>query len=204
MTDRQLRDEVVTLFIAGHETTALSLSWTLYLLSQHPNVEACLRKELDDVLAGRTPTLADLPKLVYTRMVLDESMRLYPPAWLTERKALTDDEIGGYLIPAGTTLAITQYVTHRHPQFWASPTTFDPERFTPQNSENRSRYAYFPFGGGPRQCIGKNLAILEIQLVLCMVLQRCKMNLAPGWEVKTEPELSLRLKGGLQMQLEPL
>jgi cytochrome P450 len=201
MNDKQLRDEIVTLFIAGHETTALALSWTLYLLSQHPDVENCLRKELDVVLAGRTPTLIDLPKLTYLRKVLDESMRLYPPGWLTERKAITDDEIGGYRIPAGTTLAITQYVTHRHPQFWDEPTKFDPERFTPQRSSGRPRYAYFPFGGGPRQCIGKNLATLETQLVLAMIVQRCRFHLTPGWEVKTEPELSLRLKGGLCMQL---
>jgi cytochrome P450 len=201
MNDKQLRDEIVTLFIAGHETTALALSWTLYLLSQHPDVENCLREELDEVLAGRTPTLTDLPKLTYLRKVLDESMRLYPPGWLTERKAIADDEIGGYRIPAGTTLAITQYVTHRHPQFWDEPARFDPERFTPQRSSGRPRYAYFPFGGGPRQCIGKNLATLETQLVLAMIVQRCRFHLAPGWEVKTEPELSLRLKGGLGMQL---
>lgn len=204
MNDKQLRDEIVTLFIAGHETTALALSWTLYLLSQHPNVDACLRKELDDVLAGRTPTLTDLPKLVYTRMVLDESMRLYPPAWLTERKALADDEIGGYMISAGTTLAVTQYVTHRHPLFWDDPAKFDPERFTPERANGRPRYAYFPFGGGSRQCIGKNLAMLETQMVLAMIVQRCRFNLAPGWDVKTEPELSLRLKGGLSMQVAPV
>ena len=204
MSDKQLRDEVVTLFLAGHETTALALSWTLYLLSQHPEVEACLRSELDHILAGRNPSLADLPKLVYTRMVLDESMRLYPPAWITERKALADDEIGGYLIPAGTTLAVTQYVTHRHSQFWENPNAFDPERFNPQRSEGRPRYAYFPFGGGPRQCIGKDLALLETHLVLAMIVQRCRFDLEQGLEIKTEPELSLRLKGGLKMRLRPV
>jgi cytochrome P450 len=204
MSDAQLRDEVVTLFIAGHETSAEALSWTLFLLSQHPEVEAKLRSELDDVLTGRPPTLADLPQLVYTRMVMDESMRLYPPAWLLERKALADDEIGGYLIPKGMTLAITQYVTHRHPQFWENPAVFDPQRFDPRQNVERPRYAYFPFGGGPRMCIGKGLALLEVQMVLCMLLQRFKFRVAPGWEVKTEPELSLRLKGGLPMQLEPV
>ena len=204
MSDKQLRDEIVTLYIAGHETTALALSWTMYLLSQNPEVESRLRSELGSVLGGRTPTLADLPKLVYLRMVLDESMRLYPPAWLTERKALADDEIGGYHIPAGTTLAVTQYVTHRHPQFWENPTTFDPERFAPGKSEMRPRYAYFPFGGGQRQCLGKNLALLETQLVLSMIVQHCRFELEPGWMVRTEPELSLRLKGGLWMRLKPV
>jgi len=204
MSDKQLRDEVVTLFLAGHETSAVALSWTLYLLSQHPEAETRLRSELHQILAGRDPTLADLPSLVYTRMVVEESMRLYPPAWLIERKALADDEIGGYHIRAGTTLAVTQYVTHRHPDFWDEPETFRPERFDPQNSKNRSRYAYFPFGGGPRQCIGKNMALLEMQLVLSMILQHCRFELAPGWEVKTDPELSLRLKGGLSMRLKPV
>ena len=203
MNDLQLRDEVATLFLAGHETSAVALSWTLYLLSEHPEIETRLRGELQQVLAGREPTLADLPNLPYTRMVVEESMRLYPPAWLTERKALADDEIGGYRIPAGVTLAVSPYVTHRHPQFWKDPDAFDPEHFAPQNSEKRPRYAYFPFGGGPRQCIGKNMALLEIQLVLPMILQHCRLKLAPGWEVKTEPELSLRLKGGLWMQLKP-
>ena len=137
-------------------------------------------------------------------MVVDESMRLYPPAWLTERKALADDEISGYRIPAGTTLAISPYVTHRHPKLRKDPSAFDPERFNPQHAEERPRYAYFPFGGGPRQCIGKNLALLETHLVLAMIVQHCRFYLAPGWDVKTEPELSLRLKGGLWMQLKPV
>jgi cytochrome P450 len=203
MTDQQLRDEVVTLFLAGHETTAVNLCWTLYLLSQHREVEAKLRRELDDVLGGRPPTLDDLPQLEYTRMVRDESMRLYPPAWLTERKSLGEDELCGYRIPAGMTLAITQYVTHRHPGFWENPDAFDPERFSAQRSQARHNYAFFPFGGGPRQCIGKNLALLETQLTLVMLLQRFRFELEPGWPVKTEPELSLRLKGGLRMRLKP-
>ena len=203
MTDRQLRDEVVTLFLAGHETTAISLCWTLYLLSQHPEVEARLRRELDEVLAGRTPTLEDLPRLEYTRMVRDESMRLFPPAWLTERKALGDDVLCGYHIPAGTVLGITQFVTHRHPDFWQNPDVFDPQRFSAERSAGRHEYAYFPFGGGPRQCIGKNLALMETHLTLAMLLQRFRFAMEPGWQVKTDPELSLRLKGGLRMRLQP-
>jgi cytochrome P450 len=175
----------------------------MYLLTQNPQVESKLRSELGTVLAGRTPTLDDLPELVYTRMVLDESMRLYPPAWLTERKALADDEIGGYRIRAGTTLAVTQYVTHRHPEIWSDPLVYDPERFAPAKSDGRPKYAYFPFGGGPRQCLGKNLALLETQLVLAMIAQNCRFSLEPGWVVRTEPELSLRPKGGLWMRLQP-
>ena len=203
MNDRQLRDEAITLFLAGHETTAVALSWTLYLISQHPEVEARLRQELDDVLGGRTPTLEDLPRLEYLRMVRDESMRLYPPAWLTERKALGEDELCGYHIPAGTTLGITQFVTHRHPGFWDNPDIFDPERFSTERSTGRHSYAYFPFGGGRRQCIGKNLALLETHLTLAMLLQRFKFDLQPDWQVKLDPELSLRLKDGLWMRVKP-
>jgi len=204
MTDRQLRDEVVTLFLAGHETTAVSLCWTLYLLSQHPEVEARLRRELEDVLGGRPPTLDDLPQLEYARRVRDESMRLYPPAWLTERRSLGEDVLCGYRISAGITLAITQFVTHRHPEFWENPETFDPDRFSPERSAGRHGYAYFPFGGGPRLCIGKNLALLETHLTLAMLVQRYRFELEPGWQVRTEPELSLRQKGGLWMRLKPV
>jgi cytochrome P450 len=203
MSDRQLRDEVVTLFLAGSETTSVSLCWTLYLLSQHPEVEARLRLELDQVLAGRSPKLEDLPRLEYTRWVRDESMRLFPPAWLTERKSLGEDVLCGYRIPAGTTLGITQFVTHRHPEFWQHPDDFDPERFSPERSRDRHGFAYFPFGGGQRQCIGKNLALLETQLTIAMLLQRFRFELKPGFRVEKDPELSLRLKGGLPMILKP-
>jgi cytochrome P450 len=202
MSDVQLRDEVVTLLLAGHETTAVGLSWTLYLLSQHPEVEQRLRGEITATLGGRTPTLADLPGLAYTRMVIDESLRLYPPAWLTERKALADDVLCGYPIPAGMTLAITPYVTHRHPQFWEAPETFDPERFSPPLIEARPRYAYIPFGGGPRQCIGISFAVLEMQLVLPMLLQHYRYELEPGRPVHTDPEVALRPRGGLWMRLK--
>jgi cytochrome P450 len=203
MTDRQLRDEVVTLFLAGHETTAVSLCWTLTLLAQHPDVEARLRRELDQVLAGRTPTLEDLPRLEYTRRVRDESMRLYPPAWVTERKALGEDVLCGYRIPAGVTVGISQYATHRNPEFWENPQAFDPDRFSPERSASRHSYAYFPFGGGPRQCIGKNLALLETHLALAMLLQRFRFELEPDRPIKTDPQVTLRLKGGLQMRLKP-
>lgn len=200
----QLRDEVVTLMLAGHETTANNLCWTLYLLSQHPEVEARLRREVDEVLGDRPPRLEDLPRLEYARMVRDESMRLYPPVWLTERKPIEEDVLCGYRIPAGITIGITQYVTHRHPKFWDNPESFDPERFSAERSKGRHEYAYFPFSGGGRQCLGKNLALLESQIILPMLLQRYRFELKPGWQVVKEPEISLRLKGGLWMQIKPV
>ena len=202
MSDRQVRDEVITLFLAGHETTAVALSWTVYLLSQHPEAEQRLVHELGEVLGGRTPTIDDLPRLVYTRMVFNESLRLYPPAWFTERMALKDDEILGYSVPAGTTVIVSPLVTHRHPEFWPDPETFIPERFNAENSSGRPRYAYFPFGGGPRQCIGSNFALLEAQLILATVLQRYHLELEPGQEVVPEPLVTLRPKGGLWMRIE--
>lgn len=202
MTDQQLRDELITLFIAGHETTAVALSWTFYLISQHPAVEARLRQELDNVLGGRAPTMADLPALGYTRQMLEESLRLYPPAWVTERMAIQDDEIGGYPIPAGTTLVISQYVTHRHPGFWPDAETFNPDRFSPEQSSSRPRYAYFPFGGGPRQCIGNTFALVEAQLILATIFQRYRLELAPGWKVEPEPLITLRPRGGIWMSMK--
>jgi cytochrome P450 len=204
MTDKQLRDEVVTLMLAGHETTTVNICWTLYLLSQHPEVEARLRREIDEVLDGRAPTLEDLPRLEYTRMVRDESMRLYPPAWLTERHTIADDEIGGYHIPAGSRLALTQYVTHRHPKFWEDPDTFDPERFSVERSKGRHEFAFFPFAGGGRQCLGKNLALLETQIILAMLIQRYRFEVKPGTQVIREPQLAMRIKDGLFMCLKPM
>lgn len=200
MSDEQLRDEVMTLFLAGHETTAVALSWTFFLLSQNPEVEARLRNELDNSLDGRLPTIGDLPAMPYTRMVLDESMRLFPPAWITERKAVNDDEICSYRIPAGTTIVISPYVTHRHAQFWPQAEVFDPQRFSPERTAGRPRYAYFPFGGGPRQCIGNNFALIEAHLILAMVMQRYRLELAPSWKVEAEPLVTLRPKGGLWMK----
>jgi len=203
MTDKQLRDEVVTLMLAGHETTTVNMCWTLYLLSQHPEVEARLRREVDEVLGGRAPTLADLPRLEYTRMVRDESMRLYPPAWLTERHTVAEDEICGVHIPAGSRLALTQYVTHRHPDFWENPDTFEPERFSAERSKGRHEFAFFPFPGGGRQCLGKNLALLETQIILAMLIQRYHFEVEPGTKVIREPQLAMRIKDGLFMRLKP-
>jgi cytochrome P450 len=201
MSDQQLRDEVLTIFVAGHETTANALSWAWYLLSRNPAVRTKLRHELDQVLGGRTPTMADLPNLRYTAMVIEEAMRLYPPAWEIERQAVADDTIGGYHIPAGTIVMLSPYVVHRHPQFWSNPEGFEPERFLPERSEGRPRFAYFPFGGGPRLCIGNNFALMEAQLILAMVTQRFDLNLLPGRIPSPEPLVTLRPHGGVWVHI---
>jgi cytochrome P450 len=202
MSDRQLRDEVMTTFLAGHETTANALTWTWYLLSRHPEIEANLHDELDRVLAGRYPAYADLKDLPYCRMVIEESLRLYPPAWAVGRYAVGQDEVGGYGIPAGSQVVMSQYVTHRHPEFWERPERFDPERFTPEKTAGRPRFAYFPFGGGPRMCIGADFAMIEAQLVLAAVAQRYRLRLAPGHKVEPEALVTLRPRHGLVMHLQ--
>jgi cytochrome P450 len=205
MSDEQLRDEVITLFLAGHETTANALSWAFYLLATHPGEEGRLRDELDEVLGGggrRVPTLDDVPRLAYTRMVLDETLRLYPPAWITNRQAIADDEILGHRIPAGAFVALSPYVLHRHPDYWERPDEFDPERFTPERSAGRPRFAYFPFGGGPRQCIGQGMALVEAQLVLATVLGRCRLRPVSDRPVEAEALATLRPRG-LRMIAEP-
>jgi len=203
MTDKQLRDEVVTLMLAGHEKTMANMCWTLYLLLQPPEVKARLRREIDAVLGGHVPTLADLPRLEYTRMVRDESMRFYPPAWLTERHTVADDKICGVHIPAGSRLALTQYVTHRHPGFWENPNVFDPERFSVERSKGRHEFVFFPFTGGGRQCLGKNLALLETHIILAMLIQRYRFEVEPGTQVIREPQLAMRIRDGLFMRLKP-
>lgn len=202
MTDQQLRDEVMTLLLAGHETTANALTWTFYLLSEHPAVRAELEAEVDAVLNGRLPTVEDLPQLSYTRMVIEESMRLYPPAYSIGRMAIDDDAIGGYHVPAGSPVFMSSYVTHRHPDFWDEPEAFRPRRFEPQRVQERDRFAYFPFGGGPRLCIGNNFAMMEAQLLLATVVQRYRLHLAPGHPVEMEPLITLRPKYGMVMGIE--
>jgi cytochrome P450 len=201
MNDRQVRDEVMTLLLAGHETTSNALTWTWYLLSQHPDAESRLHAELEQVLGGRTPTVEDLPRLVYTRMVLEETLRLYPPAVGFNRKALADDEVGGYDVPANTLIWLSPYTTHRHPDFWEHPDVFDPERFSPERSAERPHFAYFPFGGGPRLCIGSNFAMLEAQLILATIAQRYRLHLLPGHQVEPQVLLSMRPRHGLPMTL---
>jgi len=202
MDDRQLRAEVATLLIAGHETTAVSLTWAWLLLSAHPDVERRLHAELDVALGGRAPTISDLPNLPYNLMVLEETMRLYPPAWSFSRSAVEEDEIGGYRVPKGTMVLVSPYTMHRHPAFWEHPETFDPERFTPERSAGRPRFAYFPFGGGPRQCIGNQFAMLEAQLALATIAQRYRLRVVPGHPIEPQALITLRLKHGLPVTLE--
>ena len=203
MDDAQLRDEVRTIILAGHETTANALTWTWYLLARNPAAATELRSELARVLGGRVPTVDDLPQLAYTKMVVEESMRLLPPVWALSREAIADDEVDGYRIPAGSTVVLSQFVTQRHPDFWEEPETFDPERFTPERVKQRHRFAYFPFGGGPRFCIGSNFAMLEAQLILATIAQRYELELVPERPVQLEPLITLRPKYGLMMMLRP-
>jgi cytochrome P450 len=202
MNDQQVRDEVMTLLIAGYETVSTALVWTWYLLSQYPEMEHRLHSELDIVLRGDQPTVEHLAELTYTRMVIEEALRLYPPAWIFGRKAIADDGIGGYSIPANSIIVLSPYVTHRHPALWEHPEVFDPERFTPERSAGRPHFAYFPFGGGPRMCIGNNFALMEMQLILATIAQRYKLRLVPGHPVEPEALLSLHPRYGLQMMLE--
>ena len=201
MNDQQVRDEVMTLLIAGHETVATALTWSWYFLSQHAEVERRLHSELDEVLGGHLPTVEHLARLSYTRMVTQEVLRLYPPAWVFGRKTIVDDEIGGYFIPASSMIVLSPYITHRHPAFWEQAEVFDPERFAPAQAAGRPHYAYFPFGGGPRICIGNNFALMEIQLVLATIAQHYRLHLVPGHPVEPEALLSLRPRSGLPMTL---
>jgi cytochrome P450 len=201
MTPRELRDETITLLLAGYETTANNLAWTWYLLSQHEEVAEKLRASLKATLRTRPPTVEDLPNLKYARMVLDESLRLYPPAWILGRRALGDDDLGGHHIAAGSVVAISPYITHRHPRLWERPEEFDPERFDPAKTKPRGPFVYFPFGGGPRLCIGHNLALLEAQLILSTVAQRFRLELVPGTMVEPERLFVLRPRSGLPMYI---
>jgi cytochrome P450 len=202
MDDRQLRDEILTMLIAGHETTATTLGWIWALLEQHPRAEARLHEELDAVLGGRLPTVEDVPRLTYTRMVVEEAMRLYPPAFIFSRKVVEDDVICGFRIPGGTCVDISPYVTHRHPSAWEQPEEFLPERFAPETAAQRPRYAYFPFSGGPRQCIGNSFALMEAQLIVATVAQRFRPRVVPGYQLTPEALITLRPGGGLPMHLE--
>ncbi|HEX6796493.1 MAG TPA: cytochrome P450 [Ktedonobacterales bacterium] len=202
MPDDQVRDEVMTLLLAGHETTANLLAWTWYLLARHPEAERRLHDELDAVLAGEAPSVDRLAELPYTRMVLDETLRLYPPAWIITRNAIAADAIAGYTVPAGAAIILSPYVTHRLPAYWDDPDAFDPERFTPERVAARPRFAYFPFGGGPRQCIGNGFALMEAQIALATIAQRYRLRALPGRAIEPEPLITLRPHGGLPMLLE--
>ncbi len=202
MSDEQLRDEIVTLLMAGHETTANALTWSWYLLSQHPEVEAELHAELGRVLGGRPPAVDDLPNLAYTRAVLAESMRLYPPAWAVERLALEDFEAGGYTIRRGTLVIASQYLVHRDPRWWNEPERFDPARWMPDRQTARPKFAYFPFGGGTRICVGEHFAWMEGTLLLATIAQRWRLRYEASAAPIPEPLVTLRPRGGLRMRLE--
>jgi cytochrome P450 len=204
MSDRQIRDELVTLFIAGNETAALTMTWLMYLLDRHPDAQAKVRAEAAEVLGGRIPSYDDLPRLKYSKMVIQEALRLYPPSWMLPRVAVAEDEIDGYRIPAGATLLVSQYLMHRDPALWDRPEVFDPERFRPEKAEKRPRYAFMPFGVGPRFCIGDQFAIMEAQLLLAMMVQRFRARLQPGTRVEAKAMSTLRPRNGMPMFLERL
>jgi cytochrome P450 len=201
MTDAQLRDEVMTLFLAGHETTALALAWSWYLLANHPDAEQKFHAELAEVLGGRPPDVSDLPKLKYTEWIAKETMRLYPPAYAVGREAIEETEIGGYRVPKGTQLFAFQWVTQRDPRYFDEPDSFKPERW--MNGDPAPKYAYFPFGGGPRQCIGNYFAMMEIVLLLATIGQRFRFELDPSHKVEVLPVLSLRPKTGIKVAVQP-
>ena len=204
LSNDEVRDEVVIIFLAGHDTTSLALTYTWYLLSQHPEVEAKLHAELARVLGGRAPTYNDLETLPYTKMVIEESMRLYPPApGISNRAVLDDDEIGGVKIPKGAQVGIMPWLLHRHRLLWDHPERFDPERFSPERSQGRHRFAYLPFGGGPRVCIGMALAMAEAQLILATIAQRYRLKLVPDQDIVLQHRITMRPRDGIQMILEP-
>jgi cytochrome P450 len=199
MSDQQVRDEAITIFLAGHETTSVALTWTFYLLSRHTAVEEKLHAELDEVLGERLPTVDDLDRLTYTRKVLSESMRLYPPVPGIGREALSDVEINGHLVPKGTSVFMSQFIVHRDPRWYPEPRRFDPERWEPEEEAKRPKYSYFPFGGGSRICIGESFAWMEGVLVLATLAQRWKLRLVPGHPVALDPKITLRPRYGMRM-----
>ena len=200
MTDLQLRDEAMTIFLAGHETTANALAWTFYLLGQHPDIAAQLRRSIDEVLGDRLPTAADYPRLQYVEMVLAESMRVFPPAWALSRLAIEDVEIGGWSVPRGAICIMSQAVMHRDARFWPEPERFDPQRFTPDAKAARPRMSYFPFGAGPRICIGEGFAWMEGVLLLATLVQKWNMELLSR-DVRPQASITLRPRGGISVRL---
>lgn len=201
LDDELLRDELLTLLLAGHDTVANSMTWMWYLLSQHPDVEARLHSEVASVLGGRLPTAADMPNLSYSHMVISETLRLYPPVWAMGRRAIKDDMLGEYHIPANSHIFVCSYTTHRHPEFWDDSERFDPERFTPENIKKRPKFAYFPFGGGPRLCIGNNVALLEENLMLSSAIQRFHLEHIPEHKVEKVARITLAPRHGMLMKI---
>ena len=201
LTDQELRDATITLLLAGHETTANALAWTFFLLSQSEEVQSQLHQELDRVLAGCPPALSDFERLTYLGQVFSEAIRLYPSIWIMERRVKSDDEIAGYAIPAGSTLLVSPYTLHRHPEFWRDPERFAPERFAAEETATRPKLAYIPFGAGAHQCVGRHMALLVAQCVLAMAFQRFRLHLVPGQTIVPEPGITLRHRSRLEMTL---
>jgi cytochrome P450 len=199
---QQVRDEVITLFVAGHETTANSLMWTWYLVAQHPEVWAKLKAEVDTVLAGRRATLQDVARLPYTAMVFNEALRLYPPAWVITREAIADVTIGGYTLKPGHVVVTSPYIMHRHSRYFPDPQTFRPERFADGWEKTIPRFAYFPFSGGPRVCMGQSFALMEATLILATIAQHFELTLIPDQSIEMEPLVTLRAKQGIQMRVK--
>jgi cytochrome P450 len=203
MSAQEVRDHVLTIFLAGHETTAMAMTWTWFLLSQHAAEEAKLHAEVDAVLGGRAPTHDDLGRLTYSRMVVEESMRIYPPVHTIARQANADDTLVGRKIPKGSTVMIVPWLLHRHIKFWEDPGRFDPERFSPQRSAARARFSYLPFGGGKRICIGAAFALAEATILLATIAQRYRLQLVPGHRVEPQGLITLRARYGMKMLLSP-
>jgi cytochrome P450 len=203
MDDQQVRDELVTMFIAGHETSAHTLSWIWYVLSQYPEVEQRLHAEIDKVLQGMPPTVEHLPQLTYTQRVVNETLRLFPPTFSIVRHAIDDDDVGAYRIPRNSIVFLTPFFTQRHPAFWPDPLRFDPDRFTPELAAKRHKFAYFPFGSGPRICIGNNFALMELSLIVATIAQQYRLRLVPNHPVEPWVTLIMRPRYGLPMTLHP-
>jgi cytochrome P450 len=201
MTDKQLRDELMTIFLAGHETTAMNLSWTWYLLSQQPQAVAKLKTEVDRVLGERRATMADLAHLPYNEMVIKEALRLYPPAPGVGREPIEDVQIGGYSVPKGALINISFFAMHRHPAYFPDPEVFDPERFSPEREKDIPRYAYLPFGAGPRVCIGNSFALMEARLILATMIQQVELALLPGQQIVPKQLVTVRPQNGIEMSV---
>lgn len=201
MSDSQIKDEVVTIFLAGHETTAVALTWLFHCLEENPEVESKLLQEAQTVLDGKVATLENIPQLEYTKMVIDETLRLYPPAWIIGRHSYEDDEVGGYSIPKDTNCLIPVYYIHRDETYWPEPLRFIPERFSKENSKNRHKFIYFPFGGGPRQCIGNNFALMEMQLIVPVLLQYFHLQKPRDFKFEQDPLITMRPKPEMLMEL---
>jgi cytochrome P450 len=204
MSDRELRDQITTILLAGHDTMAATMSWCWYLLARNREQEDTLHQELSSVLGGRPPTFNDLPSLPYTRMILEETLRLFPPAWGIIRESIEADEVGGYHLPPKTLVSLCQWVTHRSARYWEMPADFDPHRFLPKRSANRHKMAYFPFGGGARQCIGNNLAMLEGELIIATIAQEYSFDLVANQEIVPDPTFTLRPKYGIKVKVRKL